>query len=474
MSSNDRAGPKGLKRLSLTPGARAPPSPHAPNSTGVTTEFSLPSPLAHNRRYAPKRASSISYYNSAHKVSSPTSSSSDSFVRSPLPPTIHESTTALLDAKDGLRRAASLPKRRHTALSLGNAIETSSDVVIPAQTLTPPPQTLAEKYSSASVLLQLSLVDYLCVHNLSRHSDLLSFIAKRESKCMELREQLAQQETELASLKRKWERIVSRAANNIPGSSSDASPSPGVRSKPLPATSGTEAVSEVVGVIRDGVTGLGRMLAMGGLGAPLAPSSQPASSAPIHTPVRSATRSPSVQPAVFESSSRTSSVSSITVTSPPGSTASTGRTSLSSVTSLASEDADQDETRSDALLSDGGHSPTIVVQSNWLNDGERSLNISHTSSPAALEVQLDEPSVPSLKSRDRSRQTLDLGPSTPSPRGSFNLADRLAENKALARLTSPPPSSPSSSWVPTSLNKRLEGLQKSEAYAFTLISRPAL
>lgn len=144
MSSNDRVGPKGLKRLSLAPGARALPSPRTPNSASVTTEFPLPSPLDHARRHAPKRASSISYYNSAYTAPSPTSSSSGSFVRSPLPPTIHESASAFSDVREGLRRAASLPKRRHTALSIGNAIEKPPDVVIPAQTLSPP-QTLAEK-----------------------------------------------------------------------------------------------------------------------------------------------------------------------------------------------------------------------------------------------------------------------------------------------------------------------------------------
>lgn len=291
---------------------------------------------------------------------------------------------------------------------------------------------------------------------------------------MELREQLAQQEAELASLKRKWERIVSRAASNIPatvGSSSDTSPSPNARSKPLPATTGTEAVNEVVGVIRDGVTGLGRMLAMGSLGSPLAPPSQPASPASISTPVQRAVRPSSVQHSVLESSSRTSSVSSITVTSPPESTTSTGRTSLSSVTSLASEDADQGEPSSDALLLYGGHSPTLVIQRNWSNEREHSLNNSPTSSPAASKVQLDEPSVPSLQLRDRSTKTLSLGPSTPSSRGSFNLASRLTEKKALTRLTSPPVSSSSSSWVPTSLNKRLEGLQKSDAYVVTHMLR---
>ncbi|KAF9220748.1 hypothetical protein BS17DRAFT_820258 [Gyrodon lividus] len=43
-----------------------------------------------------------------------------------------------------------------------------------------------------------------------KHADLLHFIAQKERKCLELRDQLAVHERELAELKRKWERIVNR------------------------------------------------------------------------------------------------------------------------------------------------------------------------------------------------------------------------------------------------------------------------
>ncbi|KIY70877.1 hypothetical protein CYLTODRAFT_165938 [Cylindrobasidium torrendii FP15055 ss-10] len=43
-----------------------------------------------------------------------------------------------------------------------------------------------------------------------KHADLLHFIAQKESKCLELRSQLAVHERELLELKRKWERIVQR------------------------------------------------------------------------------------------------------------------------------------------------------------------------------------------------------------------------------------------------------------------------
>ncbi|KAG7092038.1 hypothetical protein E1B28_008419 [Marasmius oreades] len=44
-----------------------------------------------------------------------------------------------------------------------------------------------------------------------KHADLLQFIAQKESKCLDLRSQLAAHEAELLQLKKKWERIVERS-----------------------------------------------------------------------------------------------------------------------------------------------------------------------------------------------------------------------------------------------------------------------
>ncbi|KAG8905613.1 hypothetical protein FRB99_008559 [Tulasnella sp. 403] len=44
-----------------------------------------------------------------------------------------------------------------------------------------------------------------------KHADLLRFIAAKEAKCLELRTQLEQHESELAVLKKKWERIASKS-----------------------------------------------------------------------------------------------------------------------------------------------------------------------------------------------------------------------------------------------------------------------
>jgi hypothetical protein len=43
-----------------------------------------------------------------------------------------------------------------------------------------------------------------------RHKDLLHFIAQKESKCVELRAQLAAHEADLLQLKKKWEKIVGK------------------------------------------------------------------------------------------------------------------------------------------------------------------------------------------------------------------------------------------------------------------------
>ncbi|KAF8908407.1 hypothetical protein CPB85DRAFT_1436036 [Mucidula mucida] len=78
-----------------------------------------------------------------------------------------------------------------------------------------------------------------------KHADLLHFIAQKESKCLELRSQLAVHEAELLELKRKWERIVSRGferqqASSTPSTplfpaSSPAAPAP-VAATPTPPT----------------------------------------------------------------------------------------------------------------------------------------------------------------------------------------------------------------------------------------------
>ncbi|KAJ7637061.1 hypothetical protein FB45DRAFT_454532 [Roridomyces roridus] len=195
-----------------------------------------------------------------------------------------------------LSRSSSLDQRRHTV-----AVDRS-------------PVTLAEK-----------------------HADLLHFIAQKESKCLELRSQLAVHEGELLQLKRKWERIVSRGFTS-PHNSSFASSSSGtasgssIENSPIPTSANGGAVLDG---IREGVQGVGRFIA--------ALSPTPYSS--FESVLPHATHSPS------------SSMSTMTTSSASKST----RLSQSSVSSIGEEPA-KDEPTDDAqvlMVHDTGATPTV-------------------------------------------------------------------------------------------------------------------
>ncbi|KAL5521735.1 hypothetical protein ACEPAF_2483 [Sanghuangporus sanghuang] len=89
-----------------------------------------------------------------------------------------------------------------------------------------------------------------------KHADLLRFIAQKESRCLELRSQLATEEAELLVLKRKWEQIVSRQVKR----SSSASVSSSLDAE-------TTMQSNMLSGIKEGVQEVGRLLAqLGDLG----------------------------------------------------------------------------------------------------------------------------------------------------------------------------------------------------------------
>lgn len=58
---------------------------------------------------------------------------------------------------------------------------------------------------------------------ISRHADLLRFIAQKEAKCLELRSQLSQHEADLKALKAKWTSIVQKANPNVSASAASGS-----------------------------------------------------------------------------------------------------------------------------------------------------------------------------------------------------------------------------------------------------------
>ncbi|KAJ7442496.1 hypothetical protein B0H11DRAFT_2204427 [Mycena galericulata] len=201
MSSKRHSLPAGPRPLQLANGPVADALPSAPLSAAVSS-FS-PSPLSPLSPTTPngtsRRPSSIIY----NPSSRPARSSG------------HRSTLGRSNSVGG-----SLD-RRHTAAERS-------------------PVTLAEK-----------------------HADLLHFIAQKESKCLELRSQLAMHEAELLQLKRKWERIVSRGFTS-PHNSSLASTSSGtasgssIENSPTPTSANGGAVFDG---IREGVQGVGRFIA---------------------------------------------------------------------------------------------------------------------------------------------------------------------------------------------------------------------
>ncbi|KAH9852514.1 hypothetical protein C2E23DRAFT_825900 [Lenzites betulinus] len=177
----------------------------SPCPSPTTSGLSTPPPSA--RKFNSRRQSSIAYYPSDHTptwdLRSPTAASGSSLKRSN---SLNQGPSDRLAQR---RERRSLPV---------------SDVLADAQAERAP-LTLTEK-----------------------HADLLRFIAQKESKCLELRSQLAAHEAELAQLKRKWERIVSRGMDRA----YSQSPQPGYGSNSL-----------LSGAMKDGVQGVSRMLAAG-------------------------------------------------------------------------------------------------------------------------------------------------------------------------------------------------------------------
>ncbi|KAJ7669034.1 hypothetical protein B0H17DRAFT_1209798 [Mycena rosella] len=95
-----------------------------------------------------------------------------------------------------------------------------------------------------------------------KHADLLHFIAQKESKCLELRSQLAVHEAELLQLKRKWERIVSRGFTS-PHNTAVTSPASASSSNNTSlSTDGSPApTSANGGAVLDGIREVGRFIA---------------------------------------------------------------------------------------------------------------------------------------------------------------------------------------------------------------------
>ncbi|KAH9941238.1 uncharacterized protein BXZ73DRAFT_42131 [Epithele typhae] len=275
----------------------APSSP-SPLSPGLST----PPPSA--RKFHPsRRQSSISYFPSDHTPSWD--------LRSP---------TSATSRPSSLKRSTSLNHKLPGPLDLQGNKRSSLPLTDPLgspQVEQRPPLTLTEK-----------------------HADLLRFIAQKESKCLELRSQLAAHEAELAQLKRKWERIVSRGMDRAYSQQ--------------PASAAASSNSLLTGAVKD----VSRLLAAGLSDLAASPSGSPnpaSTSFPAHSAPPSAFAKHGPPVLALETGGRAlghaNSCSTSTSTSTSASSSGTGtasssvRLSQSSASSLAFDEplAEQDE-----------------------------------------------------------------------------------------------------------------------------------
>jgi len=242
-----------------------------------------------------------------------------------------------------------------------------------------------------------------------KHADLLRFIAQKESKCMELRSQLAAHEAELLALKQKWERIVNKGFDRVISNSS--------------APSHTPAVSSLDG-LKEGVQGVGRILAAG-LSDFAAP--PPATSIPPRTH------------ATQQSTSSVTTNSSVST-----------RFSQSSMASSVAEDdfplesPEEEEEHQVLIVDDNGPTPTV------------------TSSPPIDIVVIEDKSAKTLRRRSREAPTAVVPASNRESNRTKAAKMTMAPASSIPGLGTFPAGSPS--WVMGTVNKKWEELQKTETF----------
>ncbi|KAI0765386.1 hypothetical protein C8Q74DRAFT_1205062 [Fomes fomentarius] len=387
----------------------------SPTASGLST----PPPSAHT--FNPRRQSSISYYPSDH---TPTWD-----IRSP--------TTA---GPSSLRRSASLNQNAPARLVLKGDRRSlpTSDVVVEDR----PPLTLTEK-----------------------HADLLRFIAQKESKCLELRSQLAAHEAELAQLKRKWERIVSRGMDRAYSQQ--------------PAHPGAASASLLSGAVKD----VSRLLAAGLSDlSPPSPSPAPKQDSipalpPLRTPVLRAGRTYGHANTQSTSSVSTSGTSATSASL----TSSSVRLSQSSASSLAFDEPPYEQDEREEEHARESESPVQYKRRSVRVDGgtgiESPIEISPSSATKAAKLHR-------RKSREVPAPPSPLIASSTTP-GSDVLHDEEEKKKTISKRSSlqiganglPPAASIpglgplasplASTWMGSmgsSVGKKWEELQKGETF----------
>ncbi|KAG6889663.1 hypothetical protein C0995_015779 [Termitomyces sp. Mi166 len=306
----------------------------------------------------------------------------------------------------------------------------------------------------------------------ARHSDLLHFIAQKESKCLELRSQLATLEAEILQrmyiyrfswphthpriqVKRKWERVVNRGFLD----SSLASIT----------TQGNSAIFE--GIV-EGVQGVGRLIASG-----LAIGEQT-------TPFRSlSSMSRSLQPTHSYSQSNSSSVTYVTKSSRLSrSSASSIMEDMASAPATNEEDDDIEPTQI-LMVHDTGATPTMSP--NPAFERQRQQQRQTDLQPDLMAPLLNNSRLRRRKSRDaHSRAVVPCEGLSTSSNQSVLTSTEAAKKEAmrgkratvhgtnflsvssipgLAALTVGP-ASPVSSWV-ENIGKKWEGLQRGSTFS---------
>ncbi|KAG6877556.1 hypothetical protein C0993_006053 [Termitomyces sp. T159_Od127] len=284
-----------------------------------------------------------------------------------------------------------------------------------------------------------------------KHSDLLHFIAQKESKCLELRSQLANLEAEIVQLKRKWERIVNRGFLNNPSAS-------------VSTSQGNGAVFEGI------VGGVGRFIAAGlAIGEQRSPSPSPSS---VTRPL----------PHSYFQSSATHAIKSSPLSQSPASSIAEG----SALALATNEEAGDGELAQILMVHDTGATPTMSPNPAFEHHRQQQQQ-QYITQPDLEVPPLNNPKLFRRKSRDvHSRAPVPCeGPSTSSSQFESNLEATQAAKKEAMRAKRatvhgtnfPPvssipglaaltvgPASPVPSLV-ESVGKKWEGLQSSFTFS---------
>lgn len=249
-----------------------------------------------------------------------------------------------------------------------------------------------------------------------KHADLLRFIAQKESKCMELRSQLAVHEAELMQLKHKWERIVNKGYDRVIGVNGNSASSS--------HTSGVSS-AQVFGGIKEGME---RLLAAG-LGE-LTPAT--------------------TTQAVFSTRMREhitrQSISSVGTSSTSYSQSSTNSSAMEDDFSL--ESPGEQEQEGEVLIVENAE-PTLTVCPNLTIEIAKVMEMTSMEQDGATEAL-----------RRRSRDTL---PSVDGKLATVPENNRTGSVVSIPSLGSLPPGTPS--WIIGTVGKKWEELQRTETFA---------